>query len=163
MTNEIIIFGGKSKVSWLENHMSKRWKINSCFTCLSELDSGPLWPRSRVSTVEAGHSHYIYSFTAVPALICQHKRGRIEGMMTRDIFHCSLHFPLFPLFKVQTLFLVCEGIDQGQTGAPFWAGDILKGKRRNIAWSHTWRNQTLSIFHQCWDWIFINGVSAHNY
>lgn len=64
----------------------------------------PSAERSGVRSVRSGHGQCIYCLPMVCALICQHKRGRIECLMTRGIFHCSLSFPSVPLFKVQTLF-----------------------------------------------------------
>lgn len=60
---------------------------------------------SRVSHVGSGYGCCIYGLGQLAALIRQHKRGRIESLMTRGIFHRSLHLPHSPApFKVRTLF-----------------------------------------------------------
>lgn len=112
--------------------------------------------RSWVSRVGSGHSHCIYGLTTVDALICQHKRGKIEGLMTRSIFHCSLLFPLVPTVQgSDTLFFLkpVRESTQGQAGAPnthFLSWGHFKGQiKENGRITHL-QSKKRSIFHQCW-------------
>lgn len=75
----------------------------------------------------------------VTALICQHKRDKIEGLMTRDIFHLCFHFPPVLPFKVKTLFLCCLAIYGGWAAAwkrHLWVGEVLKGNAGENAVLH---------------------------
>lgn len=110
---------------------------------------------SGVSRVGSGYGRCIYGLGRLAASIRQHKRGRIESLMTRGIFHRALHPPTptpphpHSPFKVRTLFFSpsptppSEGINRGQAGFSkltlhprppvSLAGDVLKGTPREIA------------------------------
>lgn len=81
----------------------------------------------------------------VPALICHHKRGKIECLVTGHIFHRSLYFPLRPAAQgPDTLLLPCVGTVKDnqvlQHIFPLSQRDIVKGtgkKINQITWLDT--------------------------
>lgn len=63
---------------------------SSCFSACFSSPTAQSPQGSRVSRVGSGYGGCIYGLGQLAALIRQHKRGRIESLMARGIFHRSL-------------------------------------------------------------------------
>lgn len=114
------------KIQWvvLWNFMFCCLLFFSCLVFFFSLPTAQSTPGSRVSCVGSGHGCCIYGLGRFAALIRQHKRGRIESLMTRGIFHRSPPPPFTCPHRSRSehcFFFFsppppCERINRGQAG-----------------------------------------------